>query len=312
MTEQLKSNVKKMYSSRRDSDVYYPYGYIFPSNVSNSHNTTPEAAVTVMDNPPDHRRKSLKMKSGLAAWIVSTCISPSNREYFVNELQKYITVDIYGTCGQRQCPQIQDKGYFKCYKHIQSKYKFYLAFENSLCLDYITEKFYLALQSDMVPVVYGGGIDDQMDYLAVAPENSFIDARKFKSPHDLANYLIYLDGNDDEYLKYFEWKAKYQVVYKDYGPSGLGWCNLCQRVFEQTRTKNEPLWSKWYSDLHTWWNYTLVFNTNAQLPLDSQSKSAVSPIGQSFQFCGEKVKSTCVPARTKDNFTFYEEYYKVT
>ncbi len=66
-------------------------------------------------------------------------------------------------------------------------------------------------------------MNDQMDYLAVAPENSFIDARKFKSPQDLANYLIYLDRNDDEYLKYFEWKDKYQVVY---GQSGLG-CVTC-------------------------------------------------------------------------------------
>jgi len=40
---------------------------------------------------------------------------------------------------------------------IFSQYKFYLAFENSLCTDYITEKFYQTLNRDIIPVVMGGG-----------------------------------------------------------------------------------------------------------------------------------------------------------
>ncbi len=59
----------------------------------------------------------------------------------------------------------------------------------------------------MVPVEYGGRMDGQMEYLAVAPENWFIDSSKFKSPQNLANYLIYLDENGDEYLRYFEWRV---------------------------------------------------------------------------------------------------------
>jgi hypothetical protein len=37
------------------------------------------------------------------------------------------------------------------------RYYFYLAFENSLCKDYITEKFFDAMSRDVVPVVRGGG-----------------------------------------------------------------------------------------------------------------------------------------------------------
>lgn len=236
MIIKLTSNESNIFSwTRRDSDVYLPIGYIFPRNISNHRTTSPSP-------DHDHLRKSLKKKSGLAAWIVSTCDTWSKREIFVKELQKYIPVDIFGTCGKKPCPQLQDKGYFYCYDYIQSKYKFYLSFENSLCLDYITEKFFLALKTDMVPVVYGGGIDDQMDYLAVEPKKSFIDARKFKSPKELANYLIYLDKNDDEYFKYFEWKAMYQVEFEDYPEEyRLGWCNLCQRLFEQME-KERKVW----------------------------------------------------------------------
>ena len=36
------------------------------------------------------------------------------------------------------------------------KLQIYLSFENALCRDYITEKFYLALRAGTLPIVYGG------------------------------------------------------------------------------------------------------------------------------------------------------------
>ena len=45
-----------------------------------------------------------------------------------------------------------------------------------MCRDYVTEKFYNALMYNAVPVVYGGA-----DYAQLAPKNSYIDVRDFKS-----------------------------------------------------------------------------------------------------------------------------------
>ena len=43
----------------------------------------------------------------------------------------------------------------QCYDSLWDNYKFYLAFENSDCNHYITEKFWNALANGVVPIVYG-------------------------------------------------------------------------------------------------------------------------------------------------------------
>ena len=79
-------------------------------------------------------------KDKLVAWIVSNC-EPPLRKLFVRELQKYITVDVFGSCSGTfeksvSCPRD------KTCKGIIKQYKFYLSFENALCEDYITEKYW--------------------------------------------------------------------------------------------------------------------------------------------------------------------------
>lgn len=59
---------------------------------------------------------------------------------YARELSKYIQVDIYGACGSLRCPRSQSQ---TCFDMLDEDYKFYLAFENSNCKDYITEKFFV-------------------------------------------------------------------------------------------------------------------------------------------------------------------------
>lgn len=62
----------------------------------------------------------------------------AGREYYVRKLRGYIKVDVFGACGERQCPKDRMND---CYtKVLRPTYKFYLAFENNLCDDYLTEK----------------------------------------------------------------------------------------------------------------------------------------------------------------------------
>jgi len=84
-------------------------------------------------------------KLEFAATLISSCGAPSSRSSYINELQNYIAINLYGKCG-RPCPSDQN-----CREYISKKYKFFLVFENSICRDYITEKFFNTLKYDIIP-----------------------------------------------------------------------------------------------------------------------------------------------------------------
>lgn len=79
-------------------------------------------------------------KTKQVAWFVSNCGARNNRLQYAKELGRYIGVDIYGACGVKRCPRSNSA---KCFEMLNKDYKFYLAFENSNCRDYITEKFFV-------------------------------------------------------------------------------------------------------------------------------------------------------------------------
>ena len=188
----------------RDSDIYHPYGFYLPLNHSEL-------------SPPSSINHA-KGKSRLAVW---TCSGHGQivherklRVLYVRQLGKHIPIDVYGKSAiyfhqpslKDKC--IKDKAYGTpdCRSLLQN-YKFFLAFENMNCEDYITEKYWCTpLELGLVPVVMGGA-----DYRALAIPGSYVNVMDFPSIKKLAEYLIFLDQNDDEYNRYFEWKKYYKV-----------------------------------------------------------------------------------------------------
>ncbi|XP_038062040.1 LOW QUALITY PROTEIN: alpha-(1,3)-fucosyltransferase 10-like [Patiria miniata] len=149
-----------------------------------------------------------KSVSGLApvVYIHSDCDPPSDRDRYVKELMKYIRVDSYGKClHNKDLPvnlvdplTMHNKGLYK----ILARYKFNLAFENAICNDYITEKFWRPLMLGSVPVYRGS--PTVRDWL---PDNqSAIIADDFPGPKELADYLNYLDSNNEAYENFLNFK----------------------------------------------------------------------------------------------------------
>ncbi|KAK2141687.1 hypothetical protein LSH36_1057g00090 [Paralvinella palmiformis] len=137
-------------------------------------------------------------KTDLACWVVSACQkSHSHRNEYAEELSASMDFDVYGKCGNLTCPS-DGMG---CFEELSVRYKFYFAFENSYCRDYITEKPFRTLKNNWVPIVLGAS-----NYSAHLPPKSFIDVRDFYSPKSLAQYLRYLDQNDDKYMEYLQSK----------------------------------------------------------------------------------------------------------
>lgn len=65
----------------------------------------------------------------------------NSREAMLQSLSEEIPVDVFGKCGNLTCAKSAGGwGPMQC--DTDKIYKFYLSFENALCPDYVTEKFF--------------------------------------------------------------------------------------------------------------------------------------------------------------------------
>lgn len=168
-------------------------------------------------------------KSKAVAWFVSHCDTPSKRESYARELAEYIPVDIYGACGNFSCGaqswgvEVSKDDLRECDRvHLNGTYRFYLSFENSLCVNYITEKMNRVFLENLniIPIVMG-----YENYSRILPPGSFIDVRDFKSPELLANHLRKIASDDNLYNSYVRRKMAVSCL----PPVSVPYqCRLCE------------------------------------------------------------------------------------
>ncbi|KAL7034447.1 hypothetical protein ACKWTF_007968 [Chironomus riparius] len=209
---------------RRDSDIVAPY--------ENWQYFDPKVTYIEQD------RNYALNKTKKVAWFVSNCSARNNRLQFAQELGKYIQVDIYGACGNFKCSRSNAD---KCFEILDRDYKFYLAFENSNCKDYVTEKFFVnGLSRNVLPIVMGARPED---YEMSSPLKSYIHIDEFSSAKELAEYLHILDKNDELYNSYFKWKSTGEFI------NTYFWCRVCSMLHDE-ESISQP---KWYEDVNEWW-----------------------------------------------------------
>lgn len=103
-------------------------------------------------------------------------------------------------------------------------------------------RFFDNMRRPILPVVFGL----HQDHEILAPPHSFINAAKFKTMKELADYMMLLDRNDAMYNTYFWWKPHFQVrdSQKD---KNLAMCRLCAALHDKSMPR------KIYGDMTNWW-----------------------------------------------------------
>lgn len=194
-------------SYRRDSTVFVPFGTYTPLT-----ETEQVVASRKLSN-----RDYAKEKLYNISLTSSNCYDDARRYRLAEEINKYISVDMYGKCNNKVCifntPECDNK---------LKLYKFHLALENSYCTDYFSEKFWETFDKDVVPIVAWKDSPGEL-----VPAHSYINVFDFPDLKTFANYLQKVLTNDTLYNSYFIWR----LTHKTGCHYNCQWCPLCDKLF---------------------------------------------------------------------------------
>ena len=244
---------------RLDSDIVYKY-----ANVMKQDNKT-EVVGKNYDKIYDE-------KVDKAVWFVSHCKTLSMREHYVRKMQLEMDIDIFGGCGvPAPCPKGSGDMIAQCFDDHAMKYKYYLAFENTLVEDYVTEKVFRWYNRDIIVVVRGGS-----NYSRILPPGTFVDAGDFASPIELGKYLKQLARDKKRYTDILKKKDNYYSTNK-YVPVQEANCKLCEYL------NNLDDHKKSYGNIFKWWlqkwrNFGMRPTPLEGWPMTSSNKANITDI----------------------------------
>ena len=113
--------------------------------------------------------------------------------------------------------------------------KFYFAFENSNCTDYVTEKFANSLKVFAIPVVNGF----RESYERLVP-GSFIHVKDFGNTENLARYLDYLLQNETAFMEYHKWRTHTSLEPEENARRYRSECSLCEKLADYYEGDRKP------------------------------------------------------------------------
>ncbi|CAO4364188.1 unnamed protein product [Caenorhabditis nigoni] len=219
-------------SYRMDADVFAPYGGLLRNSELVKVNYT----------------EIWKSKTKETLWLVSNKYVKNKRKELVEKLiENGMKIDLYGKVYDREPENCsQDGGQEGCDEKFQSPYKFTIAFENSNCKDYVTEKFWIkAERYRMVPIVMSRKIYKNLGI----PDNMYIAVDDFKSLKEFVEFIKNVSSNEKEYMKYHKWREEFRIAEANH--EVFGFCDLCQKLIN---FKNRTIPRKSYSNLKAWHN----------------------------------------------------------
>lgn len=203
---------------KTNTDIHLPYGKLQKRTHPNTRNYS-----------------AIALQKTLGGILISShCNNIAQREKYAKILQRYIPIDIYGKCGNPwECgtQYVHDK----CFDILNDTYRFFLAFENSLCRGYFTEKLFENYKYDTLIVTRGG---DQGEAAVTFPPGTVISTDSFQSVDELGEYLAALHVSPELYAERLKDKDKYysesySSVYQD------AMCRLCRMMNKQDHFRKQ-------------------------------------------------------------------------
>jgi hypothetical protein len=143
------------------------------------------------------QKTTIRPKPNFCAAFLSSPYNKSRRLQILFELMRYVRVDSYGKIYQTSRLS-EDKG-SETKLDIIAHYKFTIAFENCVGVDYVTEKLYQPLVAGSIPVYLGAPNVDEFS----PGDNSFLNVSDFRSVKELAEFMKSIDGS-----AFHEWRNR--------------------------------------------------------------------------------------------------------
>lgn len=196
----------------RGADVRIPYG----------------ETVTLPPSSPLPALIPLAKRQKLVLSIISNCDTIIHRLAFVRAIQAALgpdRMDLFGNCGTPLLPNMTVTDF-------ANDYVFYLAFENALCQDYITEKFWWnSLHAGLVPVVIGGL--ESSDYMRVAPPDSYLLVPASSTAADVADLVLAVAADPERYDSLLAWRQRFNIRNYEKRFVAIALCRLCAHLHRQ-------------------------------------------------------------------------------
>ena len=216
---------------RRDNDIYIPTAVIKRGQYLDGY---------------DPKKNYMEGKTGHTAVLMSMCNwgGYKSRSDYINLLRRSgLHVDILGNCGKK-CGRD-----FKSCANLLRRYKFVLAFENTLCDDYISEKPYRnAFGLQAIPVVMSrANVSDP----SILPPGSFINGRKFPNAGALVKHINKVGNDPTLYNSYFEWRANWTFTLISLNEGHVPfqpdyYCPLCEKLHSDSESKIIQNLQEWF------------------------------------------------------------------
>lgn len=208
-----------------ESEAYYPAlrdpGFMAPFDMTMTYRRDGDVWCSYLPagfEPVFRRPVPPKTEAAPLVIFQSNPFDRSGRAAYIAELLKRIRVDVYGRWFRNRELDMPDRGPETKLATI-ARYRFCLAFENSIADDYVTEKFFEPLVAGSVPVYRGA--PNIRDFAPTS--DCFVNIDDFAGPAELARYLDAVAQDETAYRRFHRWREE--------GPD-----ERFRTILEETRT----------------------------------------------------------------------------